>query len=397
MDPFSAQHTQDPHTAYAYLREHQPVHVVRMPSGVPVWLVTRYADVRQALSDPRLSKDETRRAQLAAHRFPAVIEANMNHHMLNSDPPDHTRLRKLVSAAFTGRRMEALRPRIQEITDGLLDAMAATGEADLIDAFAFPLPIQVICELLGVPADDRDDFRRWSNALVSGTIAGGKLLPAAEAMVSYLHELIAQKRAEPTDDLLSALVAVQDGSDRLTEGELSSMVFLLLVAGHETTVNLIGNAVHALLTHPDQLAALRADPGLVPGAIEEFLRYESPIETATFRITSEPMEIAGVAIPPNQIVLLSLLAANRDPDRFADAATLDIGRTDGHHVAFGHGIHHCLGAPLARLEGQIAIGSLLARFPHLELAVPPETLPWRQGVLLRGLERLPVRYSPTAR
>jgi cytochrome P450 len=397
VEPFSAAQTADPHPGYARLREHSPVHLMRMPSGLPVWLVTRYADVRQGLNDPRLSKDENRRASLSALRFPADVEARMNHHMLNADPPDHTRMRKLVSAAFTARRVEALRPRIQEITDTLLDAMTAAGETDLIDAFAFPLPIQVICELLGVPLDDRDEFRDWSNTIIAGTLAGDRLQPAAQAMVGYLDALLDRKRADPTDDLLSALIAVRDGGDRLTEGELSSMVFLLLVAGHETTVNLIGNAVHTLLTHPEALAALRADPTLLPGAIEEFLRYEAPVETATFRITTEPVEIAGVTVPENQVVLLSLLAANRDPDRFSDAEVFDLSRADGQHVAFGHGIHHCLGAPLARLEGQIAIGSLLARFPNLELAVPADQLAWRPGVLLRGLEHLPVRYSPGAR
>ena len=393
VQPFSLANTADPYPAYAQLRAQSPVHRMPLPSGVPAWLVTRYDDVRQALSDPRLSKDETRRAQLAALRFPADVEAHINHHMLNADPPDHTRMRRLVSAAFTSRRVEELRPRIQEITDRLLNELAAAGQGDLIDAFAFPLPIQVICELLGVPLDDRDDFRAWSNTIVAGTLSGERLLPAAVAMTEYLRELVARKRAEPADDLLSALIAVRDGGDRLSEGELSSMVFLLLVAGHETTVNLIGNGVHALLTHPDQLAALRADPALLPGAIEEFLRYAGPLETATFRITAEPVEIGGVTVPENQIVLLSLLSANRDADRFPGADQLDIGRGDGQHMAFGHGIHYCLGAPLARLEGHIAIGSLLARFPGLDLAVPAEELVWRPGILMRGLEHLPVGFG----
>ncbi len=395
--PFTVEQTDDPHPGYAALREQDPVRLVTLPSGFKAWLVTRYADVRQALTDPRLSKDEALRAQLAVLSFPRDVEANMNNHMLNADPPDHTRLRKLVSAAFTARRVEAMRPRIQEIADSLLDDLARRDEADLLDAFAFPLPIQVICELLGVPGEDRGDFREWSNAIVSGTVAGDRLLPAAESMVAYLRGLIEQKRAEPTDDLLSALIAARDGSDRLTGGELSSMVFLLLVAGHETTVNLIGNAVHSLLTHPDQFAALRADPSLLPGAIEEFLRYESPVETATFRITTEPVEIGGVTVPANQVVLLSLLSANRDADHFDEAGALDIRREDGHHLAFGHGIHYCLGAPLARIEAQIALGSLLDRFPGLELAESPDELRWRQGVLMRGLRQLPVRGLQVAR
>jgi cytochrome P450 len=390
-EPFSPENVADPHPVYDWLRENSPVHRLQLPSGTPVWLVTRHEDARQALNDPRLSKDELLRSQVATLSFPSHVEARMNHHMLNADPPDHTRLRRLVSAAFTARRTEALRPRIQEITDQLLDELASAGEVDLLDAFAFPLPIQVICELLGVPLDDRDDFRRWSNAIVAGPQAGEELFPSATAMIDYIGALLERKRAEPADDLLTALIEVQDGGDRLTEGELSSMVFLLLIAGHETTVNLIGNGVHALLTHPDQLARLRAEPALLPRAVEEFLRFESPVETATFRITTEPVEFAGVTVPANQVLLVSLLAANRDGDRFPDADRLDIGRDGSQHVAFGHGIHYCLGAPLARLEGQIAIGSLLARFDRLELAVPAESLNWRPGVLLRGLNTLPVR------
>jgi cytochrome P450 len=367
------------------------VHQLVLPSGTPVWLVTRYEEARQALNDPRLSKDETLRSQVATLSFPSHVEARMNHHMLNADPPDHTRLRRLVSAAFTARRVDALRPRIQEITDQLLDELAPADEVDLLDAFAFPLPIQVICELIGVPMDDRDDFRRWSNAILTSPQSSQEAITSAVAMIEYIGALLERKRAEPADDLLTALIEVQDGGDRLTEGELSSMVFLLLVAGHETTVNLIGNGVHALLTHPDQLARLRAEPALLPRAIEEFLRYESPVETATFRITTEPVEFAGVTVPANQVLLVSLLAANRDGDRFPDADRLDIGRDGSQHVAFGHGIHYCLGAPLARLEGQIAIGSLLARFDHLELAIPAESLNWRPGVLMRGLNSLPVR------
>jgi len=389
--PFSAAHARNPHPAYAWLREHSPVRRMVLPSGTPVWLVTRYSEARQALSDPRLSKDDRRRAELAAVRFPDPIGARMNHHMLNADPPDHTRMRRLVSAAFTARRVESLRPRIQEITDQLLDQVAGAGEVDLIDAFAFPLPIQVICELLGVPLDDRDDFRAWSNTIVAGTQSGDRLYPAAVALTGYIGELIGRKRAQPADDLLSALIEVRDGGDRLTEDELSSMVFLLLVAGHETTVNLIGNGVHALLTHPAELARARAEPGLLAAAIEEFLRYEGPVETSTIRVTTEPVEIADVTVPENEIVLISLLGANRDPSRFPDADRLDLGREASQHVAFGHGIHYCLGAPLARLEGQIAIGSLLARFPEWELAAPADQLAWRPGILLRGLESLPLR------
>jgi cytochrome P450 len=314
----------------------------------------------------------------------------MGQHMLNVDPPDHTRLRRLVSAAFTVRRIEALRPRIEQITDELLDAMAEQDVLDLIDAFAFPLPIQVICELLGVPVADRDSFRAWTNAIIGGVSARDELPAAAEGLVRYLRDLVRAKRAAPADDLLSALVGVRADRDQLTEDELTSMGFLLLIAGHETTVNLIGNAVYALLNHPDQLARLRAEPALLPAAIEEFLRYESPVETSTFRIATEPVEIAGQVIPAGHTVLIGLLSANHDDTRFPDPDRLDVTRQDYPHLAFGHGIHHCLGAPLARLEAKVALGRLLPRHPAIRLAVPSHEVTWKPGTLIRGLTTLPV-------
>jgi cytochrome P450 len=313
--------------------------------------------------------------------------------MLNSDPPDHTRLRRLVATAFTMRRVELLRPRVAEITEDLLAGLAGQDEVDLVDAFAFPLPVTVICELLGVPHADRDAFRAWSTTLVSAGEAE-TLAVAGRDMAAYLRQLIAAKRAAPADDMVSALVqAHEDDGDRLTEAELVAMAFLLLVAGHETTVNLIANGVLALLRHPDQLAALRGDPALLSGAVEEFLRYDGPISHATLRYTVEPVELSGVTIPAGEFVVVSLSSANRDGDRFPDADRLDITRAAGGHLAFGHGIHFCLGAPLARLEGQIAIGRLLDRFPGLSLAVDPDQLRWRNSTLLRGLESLPVRLS----
>jgi cytochrome P450 len=313
-------------------------------------------------------------------------------HMLNSDPPDHTRLRRLVATAFTMRRVELMRPRIEEITEDLLADLAGKDELDLIDDFAFLLPVTVICELLGVPHADRDEFRAWSTLLVSADETDAVMV-AAQSMAAYLHQLIAAKRADPADDMLSALAQARDesGADQLTEPELVSMAFLLLVAGHETTVNLIANGMLALLRHPDQLAALRADPALLPGAVEEFLRYDSPVNHTTLRYTVEPVEIGDVTIPADEFVLVSLSSANRDGDRFPDADTLDVTRPAGGHLAFGHGIHFCLGAPLARLEGQIAIGRLIDRFPDLTLAAPPDELRWRNSTLLRGLESLPVR------
>jgi cytochrome P450 len=384
---------QDPYTLYRRLRVEAPVGEVVTPRGLKVWVVTRYADAREALVNPALRKDmrpaqhlfDRHRTRASTGGFGADLQA----HMLNSDPPDHTRLRKLVATAFTMRRVELLRPRVEAITEELLAGLS--GEVDLVDEFAFPLPVAVICELLGVPREDQDDFRAWSGTMVTASSSesvGG----AAAAMSGYLRGLIEVKRAEPADDMLSALVQAQEDGDALTEVELVSMAFLLLVAGHETTVNLIANGVLSLLRNPDQLAALRADAGLLPGAVEEFLRYESPVNHATLRYTAAPVEIGGTPIPAGEFVMVSLSSANRDQERFGpDADELDVTRAGGSHVAFGHGIHFCVGAPLARLEGQTAIGGLITRFPNMKLA--SEDLRWRNSTLLRGLENLPIRLG----
>ena len=313
--------------------------------------------------------------------------------MLSTDPPDHDRLRRLVSKAFTARRIERLRPRVTEITASLLDAMPDRGEVDLLQVFAFPLPITVICELLGVPSRDHDEFRAWTQAILShgGTPEGPGA--AAMAMATYFTAMVADKRAHPADDLLSALIAARDSGDRLTESELLGMLFLLLVAGHETTVNLIGSGTLALLVNPGEMARLRADRSLLPGAVEELLRYTSPVNHATFRFTAEPVKIGGRLIPAREPVLVAIASANRDPDRYPAPDQVDFGRAVGGNLAFGHGIHYCLGAPLARMEGEIAFGGLLARFPGMTLAVPPESLRWRPSTLIHGLEPLPLRLS----
>ncbi|SDT69116.1 cytochrome P450 family protein [Actinoplanes derwentensis] len=375
----------DPHPAYADMRRTGPVRRVELPSGLSAWLVTRYDDGRRALADPRLSKS------MPAAGAQSGLTAAISRHMLAADPPDHTRLRRLVSAAFTARRIEALRPRIEEIATGLLDAVKGEDEIELIDAFAFPLPIQVICELLGVPAADRDDFREWSTVIVTGSLAGDRLGPAIQEMVAYIGKLLADRREHGGDDLLTGLIQVRDAQDRLTEEELSSMVFLLLIAGHETTVNLIGNGAYLLLRDRERWERLRSDRGLLDTAIEEFLRFEGPVETSTFRVASERLEIGGVTIEAGDPVIVSLLSANRDGDRFPGADDLQLDRPNNPHLAFGHGIHYCLGAPLARLEARIAFTALLDRFPDLRLAVEPEELRWRPGILLRGLWELPVR------
>jgi cytochrome P450 len=379
----------NPHPVYARWREQAPVCRVRLPSGLDAWLITRYDDARRALSDPRLSKAIPVQPPGVSSASPR-ISGPVSQHMLSADPPDHTRLRRLVSAAFTARRVEALRPRIEEITDELLDAIDGRDQVDLIDTFAFPLPIQVICELLGIPVADRDSFRAWSNIIVTGSQAAEQLPGAMQAMVAYIRALIADRRAHGGDDLLAGLIEVRDQADRLTEDELTSMVFLLLIAGHETTVNLIGNGSFLLLSRPERWAQLRADPTLLPTAIEEFLRYEAPVEMATFRVAAEDLEIGGQRIAAGEPVLVVLLSANHD-DRFPHPEEVDLGRAQNPHLAFGHGIHYCLGAPLARLEAQIAFGKLMTRFPGLRLAVPADELSWRPGLLLRGLHQLPVR------
>jgi len=387
---------QDPHAYFARMRAEGPVTRVIMPFGSTGWLVTRYADVRTALADPRLHKDWA--GKLAAPDWaPDEVAAFLNMHLLNTDPPDHTRLRKLVSKAFTARRVAGLRPRVEAIAASLLDSLGArltAGETvDLIEGFAFPLPVTVICELLGVPAADRDQFRAWSHAIVADSAGQDAFRAAGEGMFRYFSELLAEKRARPADDLVSALIGARDYGDSLNERELMSMLWLLLVAGHETTANLIASGALALLTNPAELDRLRSDASLLPGAVDELLRYVNPLNHATERFTLEPVEIGGVTIPAREWVLCVTSSANRDPDRFPDPDRLDVGRDAGGHVAFGHGIHFCLGAPLARLEGEVAFGALLSRFPSLSLAADPASLRWRRSSLIHGLETLPVRIG----
>lgn len=385
----------DPYPTYARLREHAPIQRVRLPDGFAVWLVTRYDDVVAIFKDERFVKDyrntlpPDQRAQF--HSGPGVF-AILNRHMLDRDPPDHTRLRALVSKAFTPRMIEQLRPRIQTIADDLLQAVQDQGQMDLIDAYAFPLPITVISEMLGVPLADRDTFRRWSNVLVGDSPDPAGQYEAAVGFTTYLRDLVNQRRRTPASDLISGLVQAEEQGDKLSEDELLAMLFLLLVAGHETTVNLIGNGTLALLQHPDQMQKLRDDPTLLKPAIEELLRYDGPVETSTFRFAREDVEIGGQTIRRGEPVLVVIAAANHDPAHFAAPDQLDVTRTDNRHVAFGHGIHFCLGAPLARMEGQIAIGTLLRRMPDLRLAVPADQLQWRPGLLIRGLQRLPVEF-----
>ncbi|MFJ5656704.1 cytochrome P450 [Streptomyces microflavus] len=382
--------TRDPYPVYAALRAKGPVHRVRIPEGTHAWLVVGYEAGRRLLADQRLSKQWA-----AASPSLGVTKVSAGTSMLSSDTPDHTRLRKLVAREFTPRRMEQLTPRVQEMTDELLDRMLAAPDrrADLVEALSYPLPMNVICELLGVPFLDRAAFRAWSNQAVS-SVDVSKRASSTRAMAAYLTGLLQDKRARPGDDLMSALIhtADEDG-DRLSADELMGMAWLLLVAGHETTVNLITNGVHNLLAHPDQLAALRADFDLIDNAVEEILRFEGPVETPTYRFTTEPLDIDGTVIPgEGELVLVAMSDANRDPARYSDASRFDITRDARGHIAFGHGIHYCLGAPLARIEARVAIRSLLERCPELRLTADPATLAWRTGLLMRGPLSLPVAW-----
>jgi cytochrome P450 len=399
----------DPYPILAALRESAPAHPVETPNGLRTWLVVRYDDARALLTDPRLSKDmsvghglipnnfvdpDKRAAFLRESGTRRQFPAELSRHMLDSDPPDHTRLRRLVGKAFTSRRVADLRPRIEVLVDELLDELAGAGGGgvDLMAALAFPVPFTVICWLLGVPPADRQDFRTWSNLLVSGT-GGDDVLDASESMVDYLRRLIEAKRVDGSDDLLGALVRATDDGDQLTADELMGMAFLLLVAGHETTVNLIGNGTLALLTHPEQRALVDADASLWPAAVEEFLRFDGPVSNTTWRFTTAPIQLGDVVIPAGEFVTICLSAAGRDPERYRDADVLDIRRPQSANLAFGHGIHHCLGAPLARMEGEIVLSRLFARFPELRLAEPAADLRWRYSLMMRGLETLPVRLS----
>jgi cytochrome P450 len=391
FNPMDPAFVADPYPTYHRLRAEDPVH--HSPLGF--WVLTRYEDVMAALRDPRLAKEAI--AAFVAARFGAPIPA-MGLSMLDRDPPDHTRLRGLVSKAFTPRVVEGLRPRVQQIVDGLLARAADAHEMDLIEEFAYPIPVAVICEMLGVPVADHERFKGWSLDIARGLDAiwmgpdseiGRRSVDARHGLADYFRELIAERRAAPRGDMLSALIATEEAGDTLSENELLATCILILIAGHETTVNLIGNGTLALLRHPDQLGRLRENPGLIGSAVEELLRYDGPVQR-TARIPSEDVVIDGRTIPAGDMVMPFIGAADRDPAQFPDPDRLDIGRSDNRHVAFGLGIHFCLGAPLARVEGRIAIDALVRRLPKLALAT--ETPEFRQSLTLRGLKTLPVSF-----
>ena len=389
----------DPYPYYARLRAEAPVCKIVLPTREDAWLVTRYDDVVAALKDERLVKETTNAltpAQAAAQPWFRKMFKALKRNMLEVDPPDHTRLRALVFKVFTPRLIEQMRGRIERLTNQLLDAALARGRFDLIRDYALPLPTTIISEMMGVPVADRRRLNRWSNALLSAagsTWAMVHAIPAGWSLMRYISAIVQKRRAEPRDDLVSNLVRAEEAGDSLSQHELVAMIFLLLVAGHETTVNLIGNGTLALLENPEQMQRLRDDPAMIRSAVEELLRYASPAETATERYAREPVTIAGVTIPQGSMVFPVLASANRDERQFPNADVLDLTREPNRHLAFGLGTHFCLGAPLARLEGQIAINSLLQRAPKLRLAVPPRSLPWRAGLIVRGLQSLPVTVT----
>jgi cytochrome P450 len=384
---------QDPHPLYRRLSAQAPAHRVVIWGAAQAWLVTRYAEARALLADSRLSKNWQGLTGFFPPDDHAPHRSVLNSHMLQQDPPDHTRLRKLLTKEFTAGSVRKMRRDIVAIADDLLDrvALAAQDDAvvDLMTSYAVQLPLGVIGRLLGVPPEDRDRFRVHVEPLLTSTDSA-ELSQAENALIDLLNALIAQKRELPADDLLSALVHASDVDDALSPDELLSTAYLLILAGYETTVNLIGNGVLALLHNPSQLDAVRADPSLMPTAVEEFLRFDSPLNTATMRFTTEAVRVGDVEIPEGQLVLIALLGANHDGRQFDDPDRLDVTRAANPHLAFGHGIHHCLGAPLARLEGEIAIGRLLARFDRITLD-DNIILQYRSSTLMRGLTALPVR------
>ena len=395
VDILSPEFKANPFPFFANLRATQPVYRIALPDKTKVWLLSRYEDVNLLLKDARFVKDRHNAMtpeQLRKQPWVPPMFRPLERTMIDVDPPDHTRLRQIVQKAFTPRLIEQMRTRVQTLAEELLDAATHKSEMDLIRDYALPLPMTLITDILGVPPRDRDRFHKWSKVIVSVNQFNNnwRVIPAIWMFNRYLRKFFRMRRAEPRDDLVSALIQAEEVGDRLNEDELFAMVFLLLVAGHETTVNLIGSGVLELLRHPDQMDKLRSEPHLAGLAIEELLRYTSPVFMSTERYAREDLIIKGVTISQGDMTLGVIGSANRDETVFENPDKLDIAREENKHLAFGHGIHFCLGAHLARLEAQVAINTLLRRMPELRLKVPPDSLRWRQSLILRGLDALPV-------
>lgn len=393
-NPLSARIARNPYPKYAELRRRAPVHWSPL---LDAWVVTRYTHVDTILRDQKcFSNDPRQRRRTRVPRTTAMVEQGSAQSMLLSDPPDHTRLRALVSKAFTPQAITALVPRLTALVETLLDAIPDPSHFDLIETLAYPLPVMVMAELLGIPPADRAQFKRWSERrarLIEPTITPAEIRAANQAMHemdTYFRHVIAARRQEPRDDLISTLVAVEEAGDRLTLDEMLGLLRLLLIAGNETTTNLISNGLYALLQHPDQWQMLRANPSLIDSAIDECLRYDTPVQI-DFRTALEATELGRHTLQRGQGVMLLLGAANRDPDAFSDPERFDITRRDANHLAFGRGLHHCLGAQLARAEGRLAFTALLNRFPTLRLGQQPPR--YKNTVVLRGLQTLPLRAT----
>jgi len=404
VDIASRKFKADPYPFYARLRAEAPVYRTLVPAyrGIwprkqPAWLITRYEDVLMVLKDDeRFVKDRaltiTGQQPSKQASLPSAIKA-FERNLLDVDGAEHERLRGLIHKAFTPRLIEHMRQRVQALSNELLDSAERKGQFDLIRDYALPVPMTIISEILGVPPKDRLRFARWSKGVVSvsgSSIGMVRAIPNLLAIARYLRRLIEERRATPQDDLITSLVQAEEAGDQLSEDELVTMVFVLLVAGHETTVNLIGSGTLALLENPDQMQRLRQNPELIKNGIEELLRYVSPVEQATERYARETLTLHGVTIPQGELVYAVLASANRDEGQFEHADKLDVTRDARKHLAFGQGVHYCVGAPLARLEGQIAISTLIQRMPQLQLAATPNNLRWRSGLTVRGLEALPV-------
>ncbi|QZN73700.1 MULTISPECIES: cytochrome P450 [unclassified Paenibacillus] len=384
---------QQPFPVYEKLRAEEPIHRFLMPEGHYAWMVSRYEDAVNVLQDARFV---TSPPGQNGEEEPPHVEV-ISHNLLSVGPEDHRRLRRLIQKAFTPRMIERLRGRIEEISNELLDKILVSGKKkiDLIEEYAFPLPIIVICEMLGVPLKDQDKFQMWSNIImesVSNPDLSHESDEAMKAFIEYLHELIIERRKDLKKDLISDLISVEEEGDKLSEQELYALVFVLIIAGHETTVNLIGNGMLALLEHPEQKRLLMANPDMIQSAMEEILRFNGPAEVSNIRWATEDVELDGKQIREGDMMLVALSSANRDSSKFDEADEFDITRKLNDHIAFGKGVHFCLGAPLARLEGEIAINDLLRRLPEIRLDTEAQLLEWRPGMIIRGLKTFPIIF-----
>ncbi len=400
VDITSPQFKANPFEFYARLRSEAPVFPVMIPvTKQRAWLVTRYDDALNVIKDDTRFLKNPQSAMTAqqwkkAPKLPPMFKS-LQRNLLGIDGADHTRLRSLVHRAFTPRLIEQWRDQIETVTNELLDAAAPKGQMDLVADFALPLPLTMIGRILGVPEEDNPKFSRGMKAFVTvGTNRNPLIIPSLMQFIKYVKKLTKERQAHPRDDLITALVQAKEGNDQMTDDEVLAIIFLLLSAGHETTVNLLGSGTLALLEHPDQLTRLRdnPEPALVKSAVEELVRFVCPAETATERYTTEDVTIAGTTIPQGELVLAVIASANRDATYFENPDTLDLGRQNNKHLSFGQGIHYCIGAPLSRMEGQIALSTLARRMPNLRLSVPPEQLRWRGSFIVRGLEALPVSF-----